>query len=77
MARYHLYSADISPFAQRVVMQLEFKQIPFTQSAPPDGLKSEAFAAISRIGKIPVLQVGAVHLPGIGSDRGVPGAGAP
>ncbi|KCZ88856.1 glutathione S-transferase family protein [Hyphomonas johnsonii] len=63
MADYHLYSADISPFAQRVVMQLEFKQIPFTESVPPGGLKSEAFAAISRIGKIPVLQVGSVHLP--------------
>ena len=63
MARYHLYSADISPFAQRVVLQLDFKGIAFTQEHPPGGFGSEEFGRINPIQKLPVLRVGDTHIP--------------
>lgn len=54
----HLYTADISPFAQRVVIQLEAKGLPFTHELPPGGLASEAYALINPIRKMPTLRVG-------------------
>lgn len=63
MAEYHLYSADISPFSQRVVLQLEFKGIPFTHEHPPGGFGSEEYGRINPIRKLPVLRVGDTHLP--------------
>jgi glutathione S-transferase len=63
MAQYHLYSADISPFAQRVVMQLQYKGIAFTQEHPPGGFGSEEFGRINPIRKLPVLRIGDTHLP--------------
>jgi glutathione S-transferase len=62
-AGYHVYGADISPFAQRVVVQLEFKGLPFVELPPPGGLHSDAFARINPIGKIPVLKIGDALLP--------------
>lgn len=60
----HLYSADISPFAQRVVIQLEAKGLAFTHELPPGGLASEAYALINPIGKLPTLRIGGgVNLP--------------
>lgn len=61
--QYHVYSADISPFAQRVVLQLEYKGLPFTQAHPPGGFQSEAYGRINPIRKMPVLRIGEVHLP--------------
>ncbi len=63
MAQYHLYAADISPFAQRVVMQLEFKGIEFTWEHPPGGFQSEEYGRINPIRKLPVLRVGDINLP--------------
>lgn len=57
MPNYHVYSADISPFAQRVVLQLEYKQLPFTQGAPPGGLQSDEYEKINPMRKLPVLQI--------------------
>lgn len=63
MAQYHLYSADISPFAQRVVMQLEHKGISFTHEHPPGGFGSEEYGRINPIRKLPVIRVGETNLP--------------
>ena len=63
MTKYHLYSADISPFAQRVVLQLEYKGIEFTESHPPGGFGSEEYGRINPIRKLPVLSVDGVYLP--------------
>lgn len=61
--QYHVYAADISPFAQRVVLQLEYKQLAFTQEHPPGGFHSEEYGRINPIRKLPVLRIGDVHLP--------------
>lgn len=63
MSKYHLYSADISPFAQRVVLQMEYKGIEFTQSHPPGGFGSPEYGLINPIRKLPVLSVDGAHLP--------------
>lgn len=63
MADYHLYAADISPYAQRVVLQLDYKGIPFTQAHPPGGFGSDEYGLINPIRKLPVLRIGDVHLP--------------
>lgn len=60
---YHLYTADISPFAQRVVLQLEYKGIEFTQSHPPGGFGSDDYGRINPIRKLPVLMVDGTALP--------------
>lgn len=60
----HVYAADISPFAQRVIIQLQAKGLPFTEALPPGGLASEAYAKINPIRKMPTLRIGeATHLP--------------
>ncbi|MGB3627028.1 MAG: glutathione S-transferase N-terminal domain-containing protein [Henriciella sp.] len=38
MPQYHLYSADISPFGQRVEMLMKFKNLNYTRESPPGGL---------------------------------------
>ena len=63
MADIILYGADISPFAQRVQLQLEYKRLDFEVVAPPGGLKSAEFLAINPIGKIPVLEHDGLVLP--------------
>jgi glutathione S-transferase len=63
MPKYHLYSADISPFAQRVVLQMEYKGIDFTQSQPPGGFGSDDYGQINPIRKLPVLMVEGTALP--------------
>jgi len=60
---YHLFEADISPYAQRVVMLLEYKGIPFTKSHPPGGFDSPEYGVINPIRKLPVLQIGDFNLP--------------
>ena len=63
MQTYHLYSADISPFAQRVLSQLEYKGIDFTWSHPPGGLASDEYSLINPMRKLPVLMVDGAALP--------------
>lgn len=64
MAEYHVYAADISPFAQRVVMQLEVKGIAFTQEHPPGGFQSAEYGVINPIRKLPVIRLSdGVYLP--------------
>ncbi len=58
-----LYGADISPFAQRVALQLEYKGLEFRVEPPPGGLKSDTFRDLNPIGKIPLLEADGVILP--------------
>jgi glutathione S-transferase len=60
---YHLYAADISPFAQRVVLQMEYKGLVFSQETPPGGLGSDEYGRINPIRKLPVLRIGETYLP--------------
>lgn len=50
-----LYGADLSPYVQRVKMQLAAKGLVVDYEGPPCGLKSEAYLAINPIGKVPCL----------------------
>lgn len=50
-----LYGGDLSPYVQRVKMQLAAKGIEYTYLPPPGGLKSEDYLAINPIGKVPCL----------------------
>ena len=63
MPNYHVYSADISPFAQRVVLQLEYKGVPFTQGHPPGGFQSDAYGKINPMRRMPVLRIDGDYLP--------------
>jgi len=60
---YLIYGADISPYMQRLTVQLDIKGLAYEVVAPPGGLRSAVFRAISPIGKIPVLRVGDLILP--------------
>jgi glutathione S-transferase len=48
-----LYGSDLSPYVQRVKMQLAAKGLAYDYALPPGGLKSEEYLAINPIGKIP------------------------
>ncbi|MCA3696699.1 glutathione S-transferase family protein [Aquidulcibacter sp.] len=51
-----LYGSDLSPFVQRVKMQIAAKGLEVEYLPPPGGgMKSEEFLAINPIGKIPCL----------------------
>jgi glutathione S-transferase len=51
-----LYGSDLSPFVQRVKMQIAAKGLAVEYLPPPSGgMKSEEFLAINPIGKIPCL----------------------
>jgi glutathione S-transferase len=50
-----LYGGDLSPYVQRVKMQLAAKNINYTYAPPPGGMKSEDYLAINPIGKVPCL----------------------
>lgn len=63
MTKYHIFAADISPYAQRAVLQLEYKNIPFTQAHPPGGFNSPEYGLINPIRRLPVLQIGDYNLP--------------
>lgn len=58
-----LYSLPHSPYAARVRLQLALKGIDASVEAPPEGLGSAAFKALTPTGKVPVLKVGDLHLP--------------
>ncbi|MGV3481274.1 MAG: glutathione S-transferase family protein [Sphingobium sp.] len=63
MTPYLIYGADISPYMQRLTVQLDIKGLAYRVMPPPGGLHSDTFRAISPIGKIPVLQAGDFILP--------------
>jgi glutathione S-transferase len=50
-----LYGGDLSPYVQRVKMQLAFKGLAYEYAPPPGGMKSADYLAINPIGKIPCL----------------------
>lgn len=58
-----LYSLPHSPYAARVRMQLNLKGIAAAIEAPPEGLGSASFKALTPTGKVPVLKAGDLHLP--------------
>nr|WP_281423030.1 glutathione S-transferase [Sphingomonas colocasiae] len=58
-----IYGADISPYMQRLTVQLDIKGLAYEVTPPPGGLRSDAFRAINPIGKIPVLRAGDFILP--------------
>ena len=58
-----IYGAPISPFVQRVLMQLRAKGIVPPLREPPGGLHSEAYRALSPIDKVPLMVVAGRHIP--------------
>jgi glutathione S-transferase len=58
-----IYGGAISPFVQRVLMQLRAKDIVPPLRDPPGGLHSDAYRALTPIDKIPVLAVAGRHIP--------------
>lgn len=55
-----LYGVHMSPFVQRVVMQLERKGVGYSLESPEGGTASDAFRTINPVGKVPVLVVDGV-----------------
>lgn len=58
-----LYSADLSPFAARVRVQLYAKGLDVPLAEAPDGLGSVAYRRINPTGKVPALLVDGVAIP--------------
>lgn len=59
-----LYTTSLSPYAQRVELQLEMKGVPFTRTVPQrEYVRQGEFGAISPIRKIPVLVVNGTPVP--------------
>jgi glutathione S-transferase len=50
-----LYGGDLSPYVQRVKMQLAVKGLDYQYEPPPGGMKSEEYLGINPIGKVPCL----------------------
>jgi glutathione S-transferase len=58
-----LCTSDISPYGQRVAIQLEYKGLPFKSQRPPGGGGSEAFRQLNPLLRVPVLMRGGVAIP--------------
>lgn len=54
-----LYNANLSPFAARCRIQIYAKGLPVEMAAPPGGLHSDEYRALSPLGKVPALDLGA------------------
>ena len=50
-----LYAAPVSPYSQRVIVQIAMKRLPITTIDPPGGIGSHDYQAINPTGKIPAL----------------------
>lgn len=50
-----LYAAPVSPYSQRIIVQIAIKQLPIARIDPPGGIGSDDFRAINPTGKIPAL----------------------
>lgn len=60
----HLYSSKLSPWGQRVWMQIRLKDLPIERLPAPGGsLKSPEYLAINPLGKVPALVDGPLVLP--------------
>lgn len=63
-AELELYTTSLSPFGQRIELQLEMKRVPFTRTVPErEFVRQGGFGAINPIRKIPVLMVDGVPVP--------------
>ena len=58
-----LYAAPVSPYSQRVILQIAIKELPITTIDPPGGIGSEDYRAINPTGKIPALVFDDIVLP--------------
>lgn len=60
-----LYGSRVSPFVERVILAAKLKGIDgkIEHAAPPGGLKSDEYLAISPLGKVPAFQDGDFCLP--------------
>ncbi len=63
MSENILYAGVISPYSQRVIMQVALKKLPIPVQEPPGGLGSDDFREINPLGKIPALVYGGEVLP--------------
>ena len=63
MSESLLYAAAISPYSQRVIMQIALKKLPIEIEEPPGGLGSEAYRAINPMAKVPALLYAGEVLP--------------
>ncbi len=50
-----LYAAPVSPYSQRIIVQIAIKQLPIARIDPPGGIGSDDYRAINPTGKIPAL----------------------
>lgn len=63
-ADLELYTTSLSPYGQRIELQLEMKRVPFTRTVPErEFVRQGAFGAINPIRKIPVLVVNGIPVP--------------
>lgn len=60
---FTLHGASASPFVRKVLLALEFKQLPFTQLPVTPFAPPANWAELSPLGKIPVLVDGDLVLP--------------
>ncbi len=58
-----LYSLPHSPYAARVRLMVALKGLEVSVEAPPEGLASETFKALTPTGKVPVLVAEGLNLP--------------
>ena len=58
-----LYSLPHSPYAARVRLMVALKGLELSVEAPPEGLASATFKALTPTGKVPVLVAEGLHLP--------------
>lgn len=60
-----LYGSRLSPFVERVILAVKLKGIDdkIEHAAPPGGMKSDNYLAISPLGKVPALEDGDFCLP--------------
>lgn len=62
--KLELYTNDLSPYGQRIELQLGMKRIPYSRIVPDrDFVRSDAFGRLNPIRKIPVLMLDGTAVP--------------